>query len=80
MRTDWPLRAGFDGPFSLFCGFQAHLSCSHTSLVEDQAVEVIGQIGEGEFGLRACQADGADEEAIAVLLVREDVLDSGADR
>lgn len=57
-----------------------HLSRGCASFVEDQAVEVVGQIGEREFGLRACQADGADKEAVAVLLVREDMFDPGADR
>lgn len=37
-------------------------------------VEVLGQIGQGEFRLRSGQADGPDEEVIAVLLVRKDVL------
>jgi len=80
VRSDCPLCAGFDGSFSRFCGFQAHLSRGCAPLMEDQAVEVVGQIGEREFGLRACQVDGADKEAIAVLLVREDVLDVSADR
>ena len=70
-----PLLGDVLGSFSRFCGFQAHLSCSRTSLVEDQAVEVVGQIGEGEFGLRSGDADRADEQAIAVLLMREDMLD-----
>lgn len=30
-------------------------------------VEVLGQIGQGEFRLRSGQADGSDEEVIAVL-------------
>ena len=80
MRTDCPFCAGFDGPFSRFCGFQAHLSRCCAPFVEDQAVEVIGQIGQREFGLRAGNADGADEEAVAVLLMREDMLDAGSDR
>ena len=33
-----------------------------------------------EFGLRSGQADCADEQAIAVFLMREDMLDAGADR
>ena len=74
MRTDCPLCAGFDGPFSRFYGFHAHLSRGCAPFVEDHAVEVVGQIGEREFGLRSGQADGADEEAIAVLLMRKDVL------
>lgn len=60
-------------------GFQTQLSCGASSFVEDQTVKVLGQVREREFGLRAGNADGADEQAIAVLLVREDVLDPGAD-
>lgn len=65
---------------SLFCRFQAHLSRGCTPLVEDQAVEVVGEVGEREFCLRTGNADGADEEAIAVFLMRKDMLDAGADR
>ena len=43
-----------------------HLSRSGAPFMEDQAVEVKGQIGEREFGLRPGNADGADEQAIAV--------------
>lgn len=80
MRTNCSLCAGFDGCFSRFCGFQAHLSRCCAPFVEDKAIEVVGQIDEREFGLRACQAGGPDEEAIAGLLVREDLLDPGPDR
>lgn len=48
--------------------------------MEDQAVEVVGDVGEREFGLGSGQADGADEEAEPVLLVGEDVLDRSPDR
>jgi len=48
--------------------------------MEDQTVEVVGQIGKREPSLRSGQADGADKEAITVLLMRKDVLDAGADR
>ena len=37
-------------------------------------------IGDCEFCLRPGDADGEDEEATAVLLMREDMLDPGADR
>jgi putative restriction endonuclease len=49
-------------------------------LVEDQTVEVVGEVGQREFGLRAGDADGADEEPVAVFLMREDMFDPGADR
>lgn len=48
--------------------------------MEDQAVEVIGQIGEREFRLRPGKADGADEQAIAVFLVCKDMFDPGLHR
>jgi hypothetical protein len=66
--------------FIRFCGFQARLSRGCTPFVEDQTVEVVGEVGQREFGLRAGNADGADEQAIAVLLMREDMLDAGPDR
>ena len=48
--------------------------------MEDQSVEVVGEVGQREFGQRAGDTDGADEQAIAVLLMRKDVLDPGPDR
>ena len=47
--------------------------------MEDQTVKVVGQVGQREFGLRTGDADGADEQAVAVFLMREDMLDSGPD-
>ena len=67
-------------PFSPFRGFRAHLSRGSAPLVEDHAVEVVGEVGQREFGLRTGNADGAYEEAIAVFLMREDMLDAGPDR
>lgn len=49
------------------------------SLMEDQAVEVVGQIGKRGFCLRTGNADGSDEEAVAVLLMRKDLFDVSAD-
>lgn len=46
--------------------------------MEEQAVEVIGQIGEREFGLRSGKTDGADEQAIAAFLMGEDMFHLGA--
>ncbi len=48
--------------------------------MEDQAVEVVGQIGQGQFGLGSRDADGADEQAEPVLLMSKHMLDPGADR
>lgn len=53
---------------------------SGAPFMEDQAVEVIGQIGEREFRLRPGKADGADEQAIAVFLVCKDMFDPGLHR
>ncbi len=47
--------------------------------MEDQPVEVVGDVGEREFRLGPGDADGADEEAEAVLM-GEDMLDRSADR
>ena len=33
-----------------FSGFRARLSCGASSFMEDQAVKVVGQISESEFG------------------------------
>lgn len=49
--------------FRPFGGFQAHLSHGYTPLMEDQSVEVAGQIGECAFCRRTGNADGADEVA-----------------
>lgn len=38
------------------------------------------EVGEREFRLRMGNADGADEEAVAVLLVGKDMFDPGVDR
>ena len=48
--------------------------------MEDQSVEVVGEVSQREFGLSPGNTDGADEQAIAVFLMREDMLDAGANR
>jgi len=80
VRADCPLCAGFDGCFSRFFGFQAELSRGCTPLMEDQSVEVSGEVGKREVGLCSGDADDADEEATAVILMGEDMLDLGVDR
>ena len=47
-----------------------------SAFMEDQPVEVVGQIGEPQFRLGAAKADGADEQAEAVLLVCKDMLNT----
>ncbi|MBA3518497.1 MAG: hypothetical protein H0T75_12850 [Rhizobiales bacterium] len=47
--------------------------------MEDQAVHVVGDVGERQFCLGAGKADGADKEAETGLLVGEvEVLAAGA--
>lgn len=48
--------------------------------MEDQAVEVIGQIGQCQFRLSPLDSDGADEQPEPVFLMREHMLDPGTDR
>lgn len=48
--------------------------------MEDQAVEIVGDVGQSEFGLCAGEADRADEETEPVLLMIKDMLDPGPDR
>ena len=62
-----------------FPPFWTESSHGVSALMEDQAVEVVGEVGECQFGFGAGQPDGADEQAEAVFLMGEDVLDPGAD-
>ena len=48
--------------------------------MEDQPVEVVGQVAKGQFRLCAGEADGADEQVEPVLLMREDMLNIRTDR
>lgn len=65
---------------SAFVLIRADSSCGEARFVEDQPVEVVGQIGERQFRLGPLEPDGADEQPEAGLLMGEDVLDPGADR
>ena len=40
---------------------------------------MVGEVGEGNLGLGALDADGADEQAHLILLPGEDMLNAGAD-
>ena len=42
-------------------------------------MHVVGEVGEGNLGFGALDADGADEQAHLILLPGEDMLDAGAD-
>jgi hypothetical protein len=70
------LHAAFSGGFS---DFQTQLSHSCPSFVEDQAVHVVCEVGEGDLGLGALDADGADKQPHLVFLTGEDMFDAGAD-
>ena len=79
----YPGLIGMDGPRfarlptvrGRYPPFRADSSPGGAALVEDQAVEIVGQIGKRQFRLGARQADRADEKPEAIFLVREDMLD-----
>jgi hypothetical protein len=48
--------------------------------VQDQAVEVAGDAGESAFRLGSRNADCANEQTKAILLIRKDMLDAYPDR
>ena len=50
-----------------------------SALMEEEALEVIDEVGETDLGLGANVADGPDEQPHAVLLMGKDMLDPGAD-
>lgn len=70
-----PLPAGFAGKrlrrVQLFLGGAA--------FVEDQAVDIVGEVGERDLRLGTRDADGADEQRHLVLLPSEHMFDAGAD-
>lgn len=47
----------------------AHLSRRCTSQMDDEAIEVVGEVDLREFRLRCSQSDSLDEEAVAFLLM-----------
>ena len=48
--------------------------------MEEEALQMVGQIGQTDLHLRPRLSDGADEQLHAVLLVREDGLDPDPQR
>ena len=62
-----------------FPAFWTESSHGVSALMKDQAVEVVSEVGESQFGFGAGETDGADEQAKPHFLVSEDVLDPGAD-
>jgi len=57
MRCFW---ASISPVLVVFSGIQAQLSCRCPTLVEDQAVHIVGEVGQCDLGLGALDADGAD--------------------
>jgi len=70
----WPDCHALRFAFCVFTRFQTHLSRGRPSFMEDEAVKVVGQIGQGQFGLRTSQSDCADEKAKAPLLMPKHML------
>ncbi len=58
-----------------FLGLQADSSHAFAALMEDQPVEVVGQVAKGQLRFGTGQADGSDEQPESVLLMGEDVFD-----
>jgi hypothetical protein len=48
-------------------------------LLENEALDVVNEIGQPDLGCRTCKTDGSDEQAHSVLLLGEHMLDAGAD-
>ena len=54
--------------------------CGRTSALKPgEAEQVVGEVGQPELGRGASKADRADDEAPALLLAGEDMLDRGPD-
>ncbi len=59
---------------TLCARLRAHLCCCLSSFVENQTIEIVGQIGERQFGFGTGDADRADEKTVAVFLMGKDML------
>src|SRR5215210_3480079 len=58
---------------------QAGLGVAGPPVEEDQPPDVVGEVGEADLHLRPRDSDGSDAERHRPFLVREDMLDGGAD-
>ena len=56
---------------------RTQLSHGCPAYVEDQSVDIVGEVGERDLRLGARDADGADEQSHLILLAGEHVLDAG---
>ena len=54
---------------------RAQLFHGNPCFVEDQPLEVIGQISQSQFCFSMCQSDGADKQAEAAPLSGKNMLD-----
>ena len=61
-------------------GLRAESARAFPAFVEDQPVEVVGQVAKGQLRFGPGQADGADEQPEPVLLMGEDMFDMSPDR
>lgn len=52
----------------MFRDFWAQLSYGGAPFMEDQAVHIVGQIGQGDLGLDAPDADGSDLKSPSIKL------------
>ena len=57
---------------------RTQLSRGGPSFVEDQAVDIVDEVGERDLRFGARDADGADKQPHLILLTGEHVLDAGA--
>lgn len=64
----------------VWCPTRAHTGHPGRPFHEDQSVEVVGQTGQGEFGLGAGDANGSNEQSEPALMMGEHVFDPRADR
>ena len=58
---------------------RAQLSHGCSTFVENQSVDIVDEVGEGDLGLGTGDADGADEQRQLILLPGEHVLDTSTD-
>ena len=62
-----------------FLVIQVGSSCGGSAVMEDEPVHIVGDVRERQFRLGPRQADRANEQPIAVLLMGEDMLHTGTD-
>ena len=65
--------------FGAFGSFWAHSSYGTASFVEDQAVEIVSQVSQSQFGVGTREADGANKQSEPVFLVSEVMFNPGTD-